>query len=78
MVSVKDYRDYGLSPPESYDYVDYYEFQPSRAQAECELAREEWAQQLQGVEQLQGAEQLKGAEQGIYCPPHWDRLVNRG
>jgi hypothetical protein len=61
MGSVRDYRDYTLTE-QGYDYVDYYEFQPSRAQADCELAREEWQQQQQ-QQQLQGST----------CPPHWDR-----
>ena len=62
MRSVRDYRDYTLTE-QNYDYVDYYEFQPSRVQAECELAREAWL--------LQG----RGEGEEIACPPHWDRSV---
>jgi hypothetical protein len=59
MGSVRDYRDYTLTE-QNYDYVDYYEFQPSRAQVECELAKEEWLQQ-------------ERQPLGSTCPPHWDR-----
>ncbi len=57
MRSVSEYGEYTLRE-QNYDYVDYYEFQTSRAQLECQLAREEWTSRHQP---------------GTACPPHWDR-----
>ena len=53
-------EEYSEGQEASYEYMDYYEFQPSRAQADCLAGREAW---------LAGDQPLLGTT----CPPHWDR-----